>query len=177
MPFPPSHPIRPRQLLPDEEVVSRWKLLRVVEAAGRDVDVLRAFHGFVRQRSAAGRAKRPPRFRRRPVTLRSALRPSERFLFDGNPRYGLCPGRASAILAVAIAGEFNKPPCPITHLAAIASAGDGHALHLIACIDEVPTSDCLGRAGRRSAPIRTRAAGFRLSRRDVRAEPRRGRGR
>src|SRR5439155_27115770 len=65
----PVDPSDPRQLFLHKELMFRQELLRVVEAAGSDINVLCSLHRLVGQLRPARRAKRPPRLRCSPVTL------------------------------------------------------------------------------------------------------------
>ena len=131
--LPRAHQRHPRQLLLHKKIVSGRKHLRPRQATGRDIDVLRAFHRFIRQRRSARRAERPVRLRLRPIARGRAAREFETDLGHRDPRHRLRAGRLPAILAMTVAGEFDRPPRPVPHLAAITTPGNEGRLHAPVC--------------------------------------------
>ena len=114
----------PWQLLFREEILCWWKLFRMVEAPGRNVDLLRARIAFISQGGAAKPAKRPPRSRVSAIPLWSALLEAKVHSIYRNPGSGLRADRSPTIGAVAI-GSVDGSLCGLEpDGATVASASD-----------------------------------------------------
>ena len=119
----------PGQFLLGKDVSVRWKILRMIEAAGRDVDFARAGIPFISERGSTDVAERPPRFCFRPVSSRGSLLKRKIRKSDRNPRHRLGAGGAPAIGTVTVGLVNRLLGRPKAHLPTVTAAGNGSAFH------------------------------------------------
>src|SRR5262249_11274849 len=102
----------------------RWKIFRMIEASGCDVDLIGTTVGFVGERCAAGVAEGSKCSGVSLVSMRLAGFPFELGALHDDPRYSLCAGRAPTIFAMTIRGHTRFALYRESNFAAVTAAGD-----------------------------------------------------
>jgi hypothetical protein len=114
----------PRQFFVGINVFCRWKIFWMVQASGRDVDLIGATFGFVGERRSTRIAESSKRARVGFVSMRFAALPFKVGRLDDDPGHGLGASCAPAIFAMTIRAYPRFPLDRESNSSAITATGD-----------------------------------------------------
>jgi hypothetical protein len=116
----------PRHFFVRINVFCRRKLFWMVQASGRDIDLIGATFGFVSERRSARIAESSKRARVGFVSMRFAGLPRKVGRLDDHPSYGLGASGAPAVFTMTIRAHPRFPLDCESNFSAITAAGDHH---------------------------------------------------